>query len=447
MSNQVDLRYQEALNRFNIIAPLLDPHSEKAFGRIYRAQICENAAISPRTLRRWLQAYRKDGLEGLYTKERSDKGSSRALSIEALELACELRKELPERSAERLCELLEHKGHRAKRSTLERQLRLHGHSGRVLKRERKTGNTLGRRFQHSQRNSLWQTDFKYGPLIPDPQNPGKKQRTYLLAFIDDCSRKIIYAEFYLEQSTTSLIDGLRKAILSSGCPRAIYLDQGKQFISTLMQLSCARLGIRHLKTKPYSPESKGKVERLFKTVDEFILEVQLEQPQTLYELNIRLQQWVSEGYNRRIHSSLEGKSPGEAFAASTAPLRMVTMETLSNAFLWEEERTVDKSGCIKLNGILFDTGLNLPRKKVIVQYDPLDLSQVEIFYQGVSRGHVKPIQIGEFNGVARKQGKEGKTETQATTSAVLKMMAEKEQHRIRGSVGAFILSKEGNSNV
>lgn len=442
MTKEVDLRHQEALKRFQTIAPLLNSDLEKAAGRAWRSQICEGASISPRTLRRWMQLYREKGLEGLYLKERRDKGMSRALSPEALELAQKLRKELPERSAGRLCELLEAGGHRAKRSTLERQLRQNGFSGRVLKRERSPG-TTGRRFRHEQRNSLWQTDFKQGPYIPDPQNPGKKIPTHLLVFIDDATRKVIHGEFYLNQTTESLMDGFRKALLNAGCPRTVYLDNGKQFISTWMQLVCARLGIRHLATQPYSPEAKGKVERFNRTVEEFIREAQLEQVRELTDLNRKLRQWVIEGYNHRAHHALDGKTPEEAYGANTASLRMVSPETLRAAFLWEEERTVDKSGCVQLNGRIFETGLHLMRKKVILRFDPLDLSQVEVFYQGHSQGMAKLLQLSEYNGIRHKPHPSDEEQAPAVPSAVLHLMAQREQKRIRSDLGAFILSGSG----
>jgi len=443
MPKDIDLHHQEALKRFQIIAPLLDTDLERGDGHKLRVQICERAGISERTLRRWQQAYRENGLQGLYPQERSDKGKSRALSAAALDLAKEIRTELPQRSTERICELLEMRGHRVKRSTLERQLRQNGFSGRILKREKSSNPTVGRRFQHEHRNSLWQSDYKQGPYLPDPQRPGKNLATYLLAFIDDATRKVVHAEFYLEQSTYTLMDGLRKAILSNGCPKAIYVDNGKQFTSNWMKLACAQLGILHLTTKPYSPESKGKVERLFRTVEEFMREISLHQPTTLFALNQELRIWVSEGYNRRIHSALDGKSPEEAFAANPAPLRMVSPDTLRSAFLWQEERTVDKSGCVKLLGKTFDTGIALIRKKVTLRFDPLDLSQVEVIYQGNSQGLAKPVLLGEYNGVKRNPIPQ---QTMATSSSILQMMAKRERQRLRSDIGAFVLSKEGEEH-
>jgi transposase InsO family protein len=62
---------------------------------------------------------------------------------------------------------------------------------------------------------------------------------------------------YADQKLPILEDGLRKAILRYGAPKSLYVDNGKIFTSTWLQLACARLNIRHLKTRPYSPEAKG----------------------------------------------------------------------------------------------------------------------------------------------------------------------------------------------
>src|SRR4030067_595637 len=69
------------------------------------------------------------------------------------------------------------------RSTLERQLRQQGLSGREMKAEQKQ--VASRRFNRVGRNTLWQADLKYGPYLPDPAHPGHKLRTYLVAIVDE----------------------------------------------------------------------------------------------------------------------------------------------------------------------------------------------------------------------------------------------------------------------
>ena len=106
MRQKVNTPQDDAIHRFQIIAPLLDDTLSKAEARVLREQIYASYEVSPRTLRRWQMQYREHGFEGLLPRERKDKGQRRALSDEAMALAQELRQELPERSAERIREVL-----------------------------------------------------------------------------------------------------------------------------------------------------------------------------------------------------------------------------------------------------------------------------------------------------------------------------------------------------
>ena len=84
-----------------------------------------------------------------------------------------------------------------------------------------------------------------------------------------------------------------------------------------------------------------------------------------------------------------------AFKAS--PLRFPGPEALRDAFLWEKTPKVDKSGCLSLNGLRYDVGVEYIRKNVMVRYDPFDLSQLEVWYGGEKKKLVSPVSIGEYN--------------------------------------------------
>lgn len=289
---ELDQSREEGLRRYRIIIPLLEEGLSESEKRGIRRLIQSQEGISARTLRRYVAAYRKGGFDALLPGERRDKGTSRAIPAEALELAAEMRRELPGRSARRIQQLLKSEGHHVARSTLERHLRQQGLSGREIKVEQKQ--TASRRFTRQGRNTLWQSDLKYGPYLPDPKHPGHKMRTYLVAMIDDATRLVTHAEFYDNQRLPVLEDTLRKAITKCGLPESIYVDQGKIFVSRWLRLACARLRIRHLTAKPYSAASKGKIERFNLTAEEFIQEACLEKPQTLEQLNRLFRAWLSE---------------------------------------------------------------------------------------------------------------------------------------------------------
>jgi transposase InsO family protein len=434
----IDTSREDALKRFGLIAPLLEGGLSAAELAQRRCALLAREDISERTLRRWIASYRKKGFDGLLRQERKDKGQGKSIPKEALELAEEYRRELPRRSAGLICSLLEREGYKVARSTLERQLRLKGLSGKQLAAEANAGGTT-RRFVRVGRNTLWQSDVKYGVYLPDPKNPKKKFRTYLLVIIDDATRLVVHGEFYADQKLPILEDGLRKAILRYGAPKSLYVDNGKIFTSTWLQLACARLNIRHLRTRPYSPEAKGKVERFNRTAEGFLSELSLQKANSLEELNRMFSAWLSEEYNNKPHSALNGRTPAEVFASDSAPLRFHSMEALADAFLHEAERLVDKTGCMYLNGTLYDAGIEWVRKKVTARFDPFNLEEVQLWRDGAMKKVIRKAKISEYN--TPRQTIEGKPE-KASESRVLKMFEKAQQERFKNIMGAFRMSSE-----
>jgi putative transposase len=438
---ELDLGREEGLRRYRIIAPLLTEGMAECEKRPARELICGQENISSRTLRRYLAAYKRGGFDALIPGERCDKGTCKTIPPKALELAGEMRRELPTRSAERIQALLASEGYNVARSTLERYLRQQGLSGKELKATRRQ--ITSRRFNRVGRNSLWQSDLKYGPYLPDPKQPGRKMRTYLVAIIDDATRLVVHAEFYASQRLPVLEDALRKAIVRCGAPDEVYVDNGKIFVSRWFRLACAKLRIRHLNAKAYSPESKGKIERFNLTVEEFLGEARLEKPDTLAKLNTLFRAWLSEGYNHRPHSALSGKSPAEAFSQDTRPLRFPSPEMLKDAFLWEKSPRVDKTGCISLSGICYEVGMEYVRKNILIRYDPFDLSQIEVWHGGEKKKLIAPANIGEYNRNVKKPIEERE---KAGESRLLRLFADESKKRLKKQLGAFRLGAEENNN-
>jgi transposase InsO family protein len=434
----IDTGREDAVKRFALISPLLEEDICAAELARRRCLLLQRTEVSERTLRRWIASYKKEGFNGLVRRERNDKGVSKSISSEVLSLAEEMRRELPRRSAGLICELLGREGHKVARSTLERQLREKGLSGKQLAKEVKAGGAT-RRFVRIGRNTLWQSDVKYGPYLPVPNNPNKKFRTYLLVIIDDATRFIVQAEFYVDQKLPILEDGLRKAILRNGAPKSIYVDNGKIFTSTWLQLACAKLNIRHLKARPYNAEAKGKVERFNRTVENFLAELSLQKAQTLEELNRLFSTWLSEGYNNKPHSALDGKTPAEVFTSDSTPLRFHNIEVLRDAFLHEAERRVDKTGCFNLKGKQYDAGAEWIRKKVTVRFDPFNMEEIQLCHEGEQKKVVRVAIIGEYNATQKVICEKVKTQTE---SRVLKVFAQEQRKRFKKKAGAFRLSQE-----
>lgn len=440
---------EKALKRFEIIAPLLNENLDASERRLIRREIMDKYQISERSLRRYVQYYKKEGYKSLTNAPRQDKGQARTIDPIVIEKAVELRRELPSRSVRRIIEILEGenivKPGTVSRTSLNRHLIQNGVGAEQLRQEGKTTIQTHRRFQREDRNALWQTDIKYGPVL---LNHGTKTKTYLIAFIDDATRMIMHAEFYDTQRLPILEDCFRKSLLKYGKPTDVYVDNGKVFVSKWFKVACARLGIRHITAKPYSPESKGKIEKYNQFVDQFLEELSLEPVQTVLELNKKFRVWLEEGYTNKLHASLNGLTPAQAYNQNAAKVKYISSLECRDCFLWEETRKVDKTGCIKLCGTEYDVGCDLIGKKVDVRYDPFDLSIIDVWYAGQSKKKAQPLNISEY--VPKHEIPKLNSKTKPTHSRLLAVYEEKNQKRDKqknGGLSFSQLAKENSSTV
>ena len=441
---------EKLLKRYEIIAPLLNENIDRFERGRLRAQILAASGISARSLRRYIQTYKEKGYKSLAGVERSDKGISRVVPEKAIDEAVKLRQELPSRSVRRILEILEGekiiKPGEVNRTSLNRHLIQRGYGSSQLRAEGKAAQPASR-FQRKRRNDLWQADLKYGPKLVIN---GAKKKTYLLAIIDDKTRMIMHAEFYSTQRLPILEDGFRKALLKFGKPTDILIDNGKIFISKWFKLACARLGIRHIAAKPNSAKTKGKIEKYNKKVDEFLKEFSLEPVKTLSELNRKFTVWMDEGYTHDTHDALlqeqrdphtgellhkRERTPYQAYTEDPAKVRYISSLECRDAFLWELERTVDKGGCVKLAGLVFDVGVALIRRRVDVRYDPFDLSVIEVWHEGKFQRKAEILDMPEFT--PRLPSSPAVDTKKPTHSRLLRVYEEKNKVREKQRNGAL----------
>lgn len=397
-----DQKKAEALatERMQLLAPLLAEGLDKAKVKQIKDGICNQTGLSERTLRRYLEKYRLEGFTGLKPKGKGRKRNEDAIPVHILEQAILLRREVPTRSVSQIIQILEWEGlaepGQIKRSSLQEKLADKGYSTRHMRMYADTG-VASRRFQKRHRNQLWHSDIKFGPYLPIGSEGAKKQ-VYLVTFVDDATRFVLYGQFYPVLDQVIVEDCFRQAVLRYGAPDAVYFDNGKQYRTKWMTRACSKLGIKLLFAKPYSPEATGKVERFNRVVDSFLAESALEKPQSLDRLNELFHVWLSECYQNKIHSALGNKTPMIAYQSDSKALRFLASETITNAFLHCEERKVDKAGCISFMNKKYEAGLNFIGCTVDVIYDPADISELTIEYEGHKAFRVKELVIGHRAG-------------------------------------------------
>jgi len=420
-----------ATQRMQILSPLLAEGLDNAQAKLIRKRISEQTGLSDRTLRRYLARYRDDGFNGLRPKGKGKSRIEEAIPANILEQAILLRRQVPGRSISQIIEILEweclvEKG-RIKRSTLQEKLAERGYSARHMHMYADTG-TAARRYQHKYRNQLWHSDIKYSIYLPIGKD-GQKKQVYLVTFIDDATRFVLHGQFYPVLDQIIVEDAFRQAILKHGVPERVYFDNGSQYRTKWMIRACAKMGIRLLYARPYSPEATGKVERFNRVVDSFLAEAVLEKPKTLDKLNELFWIWLEECYQNKPHSALDGNmSPATAYRSDRKALKYLDSEIVTNAFLHCEQRKVDKAGCISFEGHKYEVGLTFIGCKVDVIYDPADINELTIEYEGHNPFKARQLAIGPRAG-KRPSLPEYMLPEPADSSRLLSAAARKNQQR------------------
>ncbi len=424
-----------AANRLKLISPLLDTALDRGKKQMLKEQICIQSGLSERTIRRYLNFYEKNGFEGLKPQNSGRSGNS-IIPEAILQEAISLRREVPKRSINEIIRILEWEGKvkpgTLKRSTLQDQLSYHGYSSRQM-RTYASSVPSARRFQKPWRNYLWQSDIKYGIYV-------NGQPTYMVCFLDDCTRNVMHSEFYPTLDQKIVQDCFRKALLKFGAPDSVFFDNGVQFRTHWMKRTCGKLGIRLLYARPYNPEAKGKQERYNLTVDSFLREAQIAKPKSLDELNRLYQVWMEECYLHQPHSALDGKSPFEAYQGDPHDIRMLSAEAVADAFLSCEKRKVDKTGCISFCGQKYEVelGLSMIHREVDVVYDPADISVITVECEGFPSCKAKPLVITGHAAPKPKLPQHcEKTEPQASRLLDAASRKNEERHKIRKTAISF----------
>jgi transposase InsO family protein len=92
---------------------------------------------------------------------------------------------------------------------------------------------------------------------------------YVHIAIDDCTR-LAYAEVLPDQRTSTVIGFLARAIAFYArygiTVQQLLTDNGGAYRSTIHAIACRALGVRHLRTRAYRPQTNGKAERFIRTL-------------------------------------------------------------------------------------------------------------------------------------------------------------------------------------
>lgn len=387
---KIDRFKQIATFRFGIIAEFVNG-AKLGYGdkerllrekseRQYEIPHSKKTSISRPTILSWIGRYRSDGgkLEALYPKERRDRGSFRSLDSTVRLGLLGIMKEEPTLTVPAAIRKLRMKkvigpDERLHHATVYRYLK------HTITTEPNREASDRRAFEATYPNEIWQSDVMHGPRI---RVDGVLKKTYLCAIMDDHSRLIVHAAFYLSESYQTLKNSLQEAISRRGIPQKLYVDNGACYSAGDLAYTAAALGIALTHSRPYIPQGRGKIERWFRTVREGFLPF-VAKTATLTEMNEALSAWIDE-YHDTEHGTTRMR-PISRYRANLECVRPAP-PALREYFRVAEQRKVRKDRTIQLNSMVFEVPVILIDKTVECLFHEEHPEDVEIRWNELSYG-------------------------------------------------------------
>jgi len=308
-------------------------------------QAAEILGISDRHMRRWRERYVEEGYDGLFDRRRG-KPSRRRVPVATVEKVFALyREKYFDLNVQHFHEKLQAE-HGIELSYTWVKQALQGAG--LVARGRKRGAHRKRRERRPLPGMLLHIDGSRHQWFQD-------ERWYdLIVILDDATSEIYYAQLVEEESTVTVMAGLREVIERKGVFCALYSDRGSHFWltpkvggkvdyhrRTQVGRALYELGVQMIPA--YSPEARGRSERNFSTWQGRLpQELRLRQIRTLEAANRFLRQDYIAEFNRRFQ--VMPRQRGNAFV----PCRSRDLERI---FSLQFERSVNRDNTVSFQNL------------------------------------------------------------------------------------------------
>jgi transposase len=309
-----------------------------------QAEAAEILGRSERQFRRYVDIYEAEGLEGL-RDGRLGRASGKAIEAEIIERILELyRQTYRGWNVKHFHEhVVRHHNYKLSYSCLKNHLQA---ADLVKPERRKGGHRRKRERKPCSGMMLHQDGSREVWLSGQPMLD-------LIVTMDDATSEIYSAFLVAEEGTMSSFQGLLDVTLAHGLPSSFYTDRGSHYFYTpevcgkvdktrLTQVgrALAQLGVVHIAA--YSPEARGRSERMFGTLqDRLIKELALAGITGIEAANAWIKAVYLPTHNTRFMAV--PALPDSAFVTTE-------VSRLSEALCVEDERTVGRDNTIAWEG-------------------------------------------------------------------------------------------------
>jgi transposase InsO family protein len=338
--------------RYVVDAVLLEGRSAREVARAH--------GISKTWIYELISRYRAGGYEALEPRSRRPRCCKHETSREVVQAIVKLRTELSrqghdagaETIAYHLCQDI---GDTPSLSTIWRILR---REGLVVPQRQKRPHSSLIRFEAELPNECWQADITAWALADG-------EVVEIIDVLDDHSRLHLGCDAYRRVKAADVVASFHKAAELHGLPASLLTDNGAVFVGgyrggkVLLEYELERLGIDFKNSRPYHPQTLGKVERLHQTLKRYLAK----QPPaaTLQALQEQLDVFRHYYNHIRPHRALGRRTPLQAYSERS---KARPAGARAGTYFRVREDKVDESGKVSLrhDSRLYKIGLGRAHK-------------------------------------------------------------------------------------
>jgi transposase InsO family protein len=286
-------------------------------------EVAERYGVSRQSVHAWLRRYRDEGPSGLADRSHRVHAQPWQVPPEVESAVCEMRRTHPKWGPKRLVFEMDRRGHgTVTRSTVYRVL---VRNGLVEPKSRKRRRQDYKRWERPVAMQLWQLDVTASAFLAD----GREVK--IITGIDDHSRYCVITKAVMRATARPVCQAFLDAMAVYGVPEEVLSDNGTVFTGrfikprpaeVLFERICRENGITQRLTRPASPTTTGKIERLHQSLQSELLDDN--GPfESIEALQAALDAWREEYNTDRPHQSLDMAFPATRFgpAASALALR------------------------------------------------------------------------------------------------------------------------------
>jgi len=308
-------------------------------------ELCRKLGVSRKTFYQWRAAYAKEGEAGLTARSRRPHSSPGQISPAMEQLICRLREELPlDNGAASIHDAIVRAGQSPPHvRTIHRVL---VRAGLVEAQPHKRPRSSYLRFEYATPNGCWQIDATEWHLADG-------RTVQIMDVLDDHSRYLAAARAVPAPTAEAAWTAISHAGAEIGLPARVLSDNGLCFTggpagTGRFPTRLAHLGVETINSRPYHPQTCGKIERQHQTLKKWLRK---QTPATtLTDLQHQLDTYRDFYNHHRPHRALAGATPAERFHATPPAQPADTPLTpIEPTRLAIHERRVDHSGRITVH--------------------------------------------------------------------------------------------------